>query len=237
MDTINEKVQEWIDNGKDYHSGIAILRQHGNKRALVKFLERGEPNNAKREHLEYNLLRLGRVIEVKTSEPELPAEIVLRADDTDIKAQTQKNYPPEVIELKALKAKLYNERAVEHKKFLEVGKSNDAESVKRRKEIRDAIVRITDDFHATDAQIQAIFDKLSGKTTDVPQQPASDNQNKSDNNNQLSPAEVLALQKEFDNNVAYISKNKDSVKAKTIKNAEERKARNEEIKKLLEGVK
>jgi len=236
MNTINQQVQKWIDEGKDYRLGIAILRQYSNKRALVKFLERGEPNNAKREHLEYNLLRLGKVIENKTSEPKLPAEIVLRTDDTDTEAQIKKNYPPEVIKLKALKAKIYNQRAIEHKKFLEIGKSNDAKSIKQRKEIRDNIVRLTNEFHSTDAEIQAIFDKLSGKTQAEPKQNTGDNQNRQSGNEQLSPADVLALQKEYDNNVAYISKNRESLKEKIIKNVNDRKARNEEIKKLLEGV-
>jgi len=237
MNTINEKVREWIENGKDYHLGIAILRQYGNKRALVRFLERGEPNVTKREHLEYNLLHLGKVAEHKISEPEIPDELVLRADDTDTEAQAKKDYPPEVIKLKALKAKIYNERAIEHKKFLEVGTSNDVNSIKQRKKIRDKIVFLTNKFHETDAQIQAIFDNLKGKNSTEPVQVVEDNQNKAIDNNQLSPADVLALQKEFDNNVAYISKNKESTKEKIIKNVEDRKARNEEIKKLLEGIK
>lgn len=236
MSTAKDEIQQWIDNGYDYHTGVTILRKYGNKRAMVKFLEKGEPNASKLEHLKYNVLKLVKeVVPAKTDDKFEVEELNLRPDDTDVETQKQKNYPEEVVKLKAVKAKIYTDRALAHKELVEVGTSNDADSVAKRKQLRDTIISLTDDFKSTDAQIQAIFDALSGKVP-AQQNPEPVNNDNSNQENGLTPAAVLELQKEFDNNVAYISKNKNTTKPATQQKVEERKARNEEIKKLLEGI-
>jgi len=236
MGTLKDEIQQWIDNGYDYFTGILLLRKYGNKRAMVKFLEKGEPNESKLEHLKYNLLKLAKELQVS---PEVVIEdISLRPDDTEIEIQKQKKYPEEVVKLKAIKAKIYTDRALLHKKLIEVGTSNDPESIEKRKQLRDAIIRLTDEFKATDAKIQSIFDTLSGKVSNnTVVAGKTDSPDDLKPENAITPAAVIELQKEFDNNIAYISKNKNNTKPAIQQKVQERKERNEEIKKLLEDVK
>lgn len=227
MSTLKEKVEQWIAAGCNYNDGLMLLQQNSNKRALIKHLSRGEASPEKLEHLKYNLIEVVSISSHEAAMLNPIPEITLRADDIDAEAQKKQNYPNEVIALKAIKTKLYNERAVIHKKYLEIGKANDPKSIAKRKAIYDRIASITAEFFETDAKIQAIFDTLAGKLPLAPEPTES-------NNSKITPEEVLKLQKELTNNIAYISKNKDL--KKFADKCEERKARNEEIKQLLEGL-
>lgn len=58
MTDIKTKVQEWLDSGKDYDSGILLLSKYCPQKALVSSLVNGEDNPQKRDKLLYELTKL-----------------------------------------------------------------------------------------------------------------------------------------------------------------------------------
>lgn len=244
MAILKEKVQVWKDNGCDYDEGLQLLLRNSNHRSLIKHLGRGEATDDKREHLLYHLNELAKVEVIDPFAKQLPEDLKPREDDLNPKLQEGKNYPAEVVELKALKAKLYNDRAIAHKKFHKIGTDNDEKSIKKRKEVKAEIEEITKQFSEADAKIQEIFDDIKTKNLKDPEgdkeqkeldAPKTDGQVDCDKG--LSAEDAMRLQKELTNNIAYISKNKDNKKPAAIENVKQRKARNKEIEKLLKGVK
>lgn len=252
MATLKEKVQVWKDNGCDYDEGYQLLMKNSNQRSLIKHLGRGEPNDDKKEHLLHHLTELANAEVIDPFAKQLPEDLKPREDDLNPKLQEGKNYPAEVVELKALKAKLYNDRAIAHKKFHKIGTENDEKSIKKRKEVKAEIEEITKQFSEADAKIQLIFDDIKAKnlkdaegdkeSKDVTPPNADGNtppkidENK-DSDKALSAEDAMKLQQELTNNVAYISKNKKNEKPATIEKVKQRKARNKEIEKLLKGIK
>jgi len=245
MATLKEKVQDWIDNGCDYDEGYQLLMKNSNQRALIKHLGRGEPNDDKRAHLLHHLTELAKAEIIDPFAKQLPEELKPREDDLNPKLQEGKNYPAEVVELKALKAKLYNDRAIAHKTFYKIGIANDDKSIEKRKAVKAEIEEISKQFGEADAKIQTIFDgiKNGNQKKDETNPPADNtvNEQKTESENQdkgkISAEEAVALQKELTNNIAYISKNKENKKPQIIENVKQRKERNIAIDELLKGIK
>lgn len=225
MEDIKKQVENWIKNGYDYNEGLALLTKYSTSRSLIKHLNRGTATESKLEHIKYHLLKEAGIKEneVIEDDSDLTIDHNVHGDqntvlEEDIEQNKEgKPYSDEVKTLKRLKHKFYVDRAIEHKKYDEVGTSNDEESKAKRREIKAKIESLTLDIIVTDKKI---VDLLNGKVAedksaigelinkifskDIPLPKPGD---------ELSANEVIALKKAHDNIVSSISKKKGKHKA------------------------
>ncbi len=224
MEDIKKQVENWIKGGYNFNEGILLLTKYGNNRSLLKHINRGIETKDKLEHLKYHLFKIAGIneAEIVEDDTDLAIDHNLHGNSSttlqeDVENDSNgKKYSDPVIEFKKQKHKLYVDRALEHKKYDEVGTSNDDESKAKRREIKSKIESLTIDIIVTDKKI---VDLLNGKTPedksvigefinkifakDIPlPKPGAE----------LSANEVIALKQAHDNIISSISKKKSKLK-------------------------
>lgn len=211
--TLQDKLQEWINNGQNYWQGFALLQQHGKNKSLLKHLAKGPT--------QYNSDKLAHELKKMAQLKQLPKPQKKKGDNEGGKQkqqpQPQPSEPqpqqngqkPQVIsELEGYKNKLFKEMSDLHSRLTEV------KDEQKRGEMALQILNYEDRLQETWGQLDDYRDH--GK---LPEQT---------NGNEVN---VNNLQKELNNNRAYISKNKNRPgKEEEVKNREQR---NEQIEKML----
>lgn len=136
-----EKVQKWIEEGRNYEAGIAILTESGKDKNILKNIT-GRPRYA--DKLYYLLTKhagINRVLPVK-------APISVKIDTKDkyvpvlnVNSQKSKDnqVPEEITRLIKLHANLFKERAIMHEAMGNLPTANTDAVILKRKELSDKI--------------------------------------------------------------------------------------------------
>jgi hypothetical protein len=175
---IKKSIQEWFNGPQDYEKGLELLQVVTKKSKVLGKLSRGE-SKTRREKLVYELSKaigLKKIpapsiakqgkISIKTgpgnnNKKEQPGKSVKPGPRFNLigKDETLDDYPVEIQKIVNEYSSLYMQRGKAHKKMVDLGDSNDADIVLRRKELVEKI-------KGQSERMEVLFEVFSGYKTD-----------------------------------------------------------------------
>lgn len=205
MEKFKELVQKWIDQGKDFSTGILLLNQVCKNRLLVSTIQKSPDRYS--DKLDYELCKaaginqtVAEVISAKQSLPapdsfivSAPAPVLKNAPEAPATDAPAIELPADIIKIKDEYSKLYNLRAQQHNMLSEVPPDNAPHNVKQRKVLAETIKQMSDRLEILFAAKEKYFE-----TDELPDMEALF----------AAPAPVQDAEKQLPDDVAELKKMK-----------------------------
>lgn len=127
-----DEILQWLTNGKDYQTGIALLERHQRNRMLVQHFQHSTPKFAAAK-LEYELRKL---LKGRQTTPQQPAP---RKPFINVYKRQEKKpvdkLPDIILQAKDELYKLFTAISIAHRKLYELGEGNSEDVVAQRRRI------------------------------------------------------------------------------------------------------
>ena len=130
-----DEILQWLTNGKDYQTGIALLERHQRNRMLVQHFRHSTPKFAAVK-LEYELRKLlkGKVVAAIQTKPTAPLWTVINVSKPKA-AKTETPIPSIIVQAKDELYELFTAISTAHRKLYELGEGNSQDIVAQRRRI------------------------------------------------------------------------------------------------------
>ena len=130
-----DDIIQWLTNGKDYQTGIALLERHQRNRMLVQHFQRSTPKFAAAK-LEYELRKLlkGKVVAAVQAKPTAPPWTVINVPKPKA-AKAETPIPAIIVQAKDELYELFTAISTAHRKLYELGEGNSEDIVAQRRRI------------------------------------------------------------------------------------------------------
>jgi hypothetical protein len=149
---IKKRIQEWFSGPQDYAEGVDLLHEVSKKAKVIGKLSKGE-SKTRREKLAYELSKFVGLKTIpapnfaKKSKPSNGKSVNGPQKDSKYEArfnligkdETIDDYPEEIKKVINEYSSLYMQRSKNHKKLTDLGDSNDAEVIEKRKVLGEKI--------------------------------------------------------------------------------------------------
>ena len=130
-----DDILQWLTNGKDYQTGIALLEKHQRNRMLVQHFRHSTPKFAAAK-LEYELRKLlkGKVVATVQAKPTAPPWTVINVSKPKA-AKIETPIPSIIVQAKDELYELFTAISTAHRKLYELGEGNSEDIVAQRRRI------------------------------------------------------------------------------------------------------
>ena len=130
-----DEILQWLTNGKDYQTGIALLEKHQRNRMLVQHFRHSTPKFAAAK-LEYELRKLlkGKVVAAIQTKPTAPPWTVINVSKPKA-SKTETPIPSIIVQAKDELYELFTAISTAHRKLYELGEGNSEDIVAQRRRI------------------------------------------------------------------------------------------------------
>ena len=130
-----DEILQWLTNGKDYQTGIALLERHQRNRMLVQHFRHSTPKFAAAK-LEYELRKLlkGKVVAAVQTKPTVPPWMVINVSKPKA-AKSKTPIPSIIVQAKDELYELFTAISTAHRKLYELGEGNSEDIVAQRRRI------------------------------------------------------------------------------------------------------
>ena len=130
-----DDILQWLTNGKDYQTGIALLERHQRNRMLVQHFRHSTPKFAAAK-LEYELRKLlkGKVVAAVQAKPTAPPWTVINVPKPKA-AKAETPIPAIIVQAKDELYELFTAISTAHRKLYELGEGNSEDIVAQRRRI------------------------------------------------------------------------------------------------------
>ena len=130
-----DDILQWLTNGKDYQTGIALLERHQRNRMLVQHFRHSTPKFAAAK-LEYELRKLlkGKVVAAIQTKPTAPPWTVINVSKPKA-SKTETPIPSIIVQAKDELYELFTAISTAHRKLYELGEGNSEDVVAQRRRI------------------------------------------------------------------------------------------------------
>ena len=130
-----DDILQWLTNGKDYQTGIALLEKHQRNRMLVQHFRHSTPKFAAAK-LEYELRKLlkGKVVAVVQAKPTAPPWTLINVSKLKA-AKSESPIPSIIVQAKDELYELFTAISTAHRKLYELGEGNSEDIVAQRRRI------------------------------------------------------------------------------------------------------
>jgi hypothetical protein len=145
MDENVKLIQEWMSGNKDFAVGLELLQKVCRNKNIIDWVKRKGERKDTRDKIEYELQKILPIVEKEEVIP----------------------IPQFIIDIKERLAFIANRRSEVHRLMEELGDSNEAEVVEKRKGYVEEIEALTQEYNSLDSNKEDYF--LNGK---VPASPA-----------------------------------------------------------------
>jgi len=178
-------LKNWIDNSFDYRTAVSMFEKYGKNKNLSKFFNTGNENAHKTGKLKYELMKVAQYI------PEIPDDnTILFRNGTGFKLSKtgasrgsimpdkgvydlpKTDWPDEILLKIKEKGDLSSQKDKLHRQKSGISDSNTPENIKKRKELSDQILILTDHIETCRAIINKFQkDGVIDLTIQVKKQP------------------------------------------------------------------
>ena len=130
-----DEILQWLTNGKDYQTGIALLEKHQRNRMLVQHFRHSTPKFAAAK-LEYELRKLlkGKSTATTQTRPTAPPWTLINLSKPKA-AKSETPIPSIIVQAKDELYELFTAISTAHRKLYELGEGNSEEVVAQRRRI------------------------------------------------------------------------------------------------------
>ena len=130
-----DEILQWLTNGKDYQTGIALLEKHQRNRMLVQHFQHSTPKFAAAK-LEYELRKLlkGKSVAAIQIRPTAPPWTLINVSKPKA-AKSETSIPSIIVQAKDELYDLFTAISTAHRKLYELGEGNSEDIVAQRRRI------------------------------------------------------------------------------------------------------
>ena len=130
-----DEILQWLTNGKEYQTGIALLEKHQRNRMLVQHFRHSTPKFAAAK-LEYELRKLlkGKSTATTQTRPTAPPWTLINLSKPKA-AKSETPIPSIIVQAKDELYELFTAISTAHRKLYELGEGNSEEVVAQRRRI------------------------------------------------------------------------------------------------------
>ena len=130
-----DEILQWLTNGKDYQTGIALLERHQRNRMLVQHFQHSTPKFAAAK-LEYELRKLlkGKSVATNLTRPTAPPWTLINVSKPKA-AKSETPIPSIIVQAKDELYELFTAISTAHRKLYELGEGNSGDVVAQRRRI------------------------------------------------------------------------------------------------------
>ena len=129
-----DDILQWLTNGKDYKTGVAVLDRHIRNKALIRHFQFSTPKCAAAK-LEYELRKLLKGISIsQTPAQSVPAKPFINVSKRQA-AKRQTPIPTVIVQAKDELYELFTAISTAHRKLYELGEGNSEDVVAQRRRI------------------------------------------------------------------------------------------------------
>lgn len=132
-----DDILQWLTNGKDYKTGVAVLDRHIRNKALIRHFQFSTPKCAAAK-LEYELRKLLKGVAIAQAKPSqaAPAKPFMTVSKRQV-AKRQTPIPNIIVQAKDELYELFTAISTAHRKLYELGEGNSEDIVAQRRRILD----------------------------------------------------------------------------------------------------
>ena len=130
-----DDILQWLTNGKDYKTGVAVLDRHIRNKALIRHFQFSTPKCAAAK-LEYELRKLLKGVAIAQAKPSqaAPAKPFITVSKRQA-AKRQTPIPTVIVQAKDELYELFTAISTAHRKLYELGEGNSEDVVAQRRRI------------------------------------------------------------------------------------------------------
>jgi len=130
-----DEILQWLTNGKDYQTGIALLERHQRNRMLVQHFRHSSPKFAATK-LEYELRKLlkGKSVPANQTKPTAPPWTLINVSKPKA-AKSETPIPSIIVQAKDELYELFTAISIAHRKLYELGDGNSEDVMAQRRRI------------------------------------------------------------------------------------------------------